>query len=108
MIPTHIKTDILHRLATVEVAENVKILLAVESGSRAWGFESVNSDYDVRFIYTRPKEWYLWIDLEEQSDVIVHEIVDEIDLNGWDIRKALKLFWKSNHDRRVDSIFDHL
>lgn len=72
------------------------ILLAVESGSRAWGFESPNSDYDARFIYVHRRDWYLSVSLEEQRDVIEYPIVDDIDLNGWDIRKALRLFAKSN------------
>lgn len=74
----------------------MRVLLAVESGSRAWGFESPNSDYDARFIYVHRRDWYASIDLEDQRDVIEYEIVDDIDLNGWDLRKALRLFWKSN------------
>lgn len=70
--------------------------MAVESGSRAWGFASPNSDYDVRFIYSREKDWYVAVDFEEKRDVIEYGITDEIDLNGWDVRKALRLFWKSN------------
>lgn len=70
--------------------------MAIESGSRAWGFASPNSDYDVRFIYLRDRDWYLSVDLEEKRDVIEYPIVDEIDLNGWDARKALRLYWKSN------------
>jgi predicted nucleotidyltransferase len=72
------------------------VLLAVESGSRAWGFASPNSDYDARFIYVHGRDWYLSVGLEEQRDVIEYPIVDEIDINGWDLRKALRLFWKSN------------
>ncbi len=75
---------------------SARILLAVESGSRAWGFASPNSDFDVRFIYVRPKNWYLSIDLDSKRDVIEYPIVDDIDLNGWDVRKALRLFAKSN------------
>lgn len=74
----------------------MRVLLAVESGSRAWGFASPNSDYDARFIYVHPREWYLSVGLEEQRDVIEYPIVDEIDINGWDLHKALRLFWKSN------------
>ncbi|MES2014975.1 MAG: nucleotidyltransferase domain-containing protein [Pseudomonadota bacterium] len=96
VIPSDIHADIMTRLANTEREEGVRILLAVESGSRAWGFHSSNSDYDVRFIYARPAEWYLSVDLEERRDVIEYEITDEIDLNGWDVRKALRLFWKSN------------
>jgi predicted nucleotidyltransferase len=96
MIPTVVHTEIKQRLAKTEREEGVRILLAIESGSRAWGFASANSDYDVRFIYARPADWYLAIDLEERRDVIEYAITDDIDLNGWDIRKALRLFKKSN------------
>lgn len=96
MILPEIEEDILRRLKSVEIEHNVQILLAIESGSRAWGFESPNSDYDVRFIYAHPKDWYVAVDLEDKRDVIEYEIVDDIDLNGWDVRKALRLFWKSN------------
>jgi predicted nucleotidyltransferase len=91
-----IQTEIKRRLAEVERDEYVTILYACESGSRAWGFESQNSDYDVHFIYTRPRDWYLTIDLERRRDVIERPINDEIDLNGWDVRKALQLFAKTN------------
>lgn len=53
------RETILSKLDEIENRENVRILLAVESGSRAWGFASPDSDYDVRFIYVRPKEDYL-------------------------------------------------
>jgi len=96
MIQTDIREEIMRRLARTEREEGVRILLAVESGSRAWGFASANSDYDVRFIYARPADWYLAVDLEERRDVIEYPITDDIDLNGWDVRKALRLFWKSN------------
>ena len=96
IIPEEIRLDIMQRLAAVEKEHDVRILLAVESGSRAWGFASPNSDYDVRFIYTRSADWYLAVDLEDRRDVIEYPIVDDIDLNGWDVRKALQLFWKSN------------
>ncbi len=96
MISVEIKEEILRGLKAVEEEHSVRILLAIESGSRAWGFESPNSDYDVRFIYAHPKDWYVAVDLEDKRDVIEYPIVDDIDLNGWDIRKALKLFWKSN------------
>ena len=95
-IAPEIHAEIMTRLARTEREEGVRIVLAVESGSRAWGFHSPNSDYDVRFIYMRPADWYLAVDLEERRDVIEYKIVDDIDLNGWDLRKALRLFWKSN------------
>lgn len=81
-------------LARMEEEENVRILYACESGSRAWGFPSKDSDYDVRFLYVRPVEWYLSI--RERRDVIERPISDRLDMNGWDLRKALALFNKSN------------
>jgi predicted nucleotidyltransferase len=88
--------SIQNALEVIERDEGVVVLLAVESGSRAWGFPSADSDYDVRFMYVRTPEAYLTIDLEKQRDVIERPILDNIDLRGWDIRKALKLFRKSN------------
>jgi uncharacterized protein len=96
MIENHIREEVLARLAKAEREHDVKILLAVESGSRAWGFASPNSDYDARFIYVNRPEWYLSVGLEEKRDVIEYPIVDDLDVNGWDLRKALRLFWKSN------------
>ena len=96
VIPESTRKEIMRRIRAAEVEHNVRILYAVESGSRAWGFASANSDFDVRFIYAHPQDWYLSVDLEDKRDVIEYPIVDEIDINGWDIRKALKLFWKSN------------
>jgi len=96
LIPADIHREVLNRLARTERDESVRIVLAIESGSRAWGFASPNSDFDVRFIYVRPADWYLAVDLEERRDVIEYEITDDIDLNGWDVRKALRLLWKSN------------
>jgi len=81
-------------LASVEKEHDVKILLAVESGSRAWGFESKNSDWDVRFIYVHKPEWYFKV--EEQRDVIEHMYEDDVDLAGWELRKALSLLRRSN------------
>jgi predicted nucleotidyltransferase len=96
MIGQAIREEILARLANTEREHDVRILLAVESGSRAWGFASTNSDYDVRFIYRRPADWYLAIDVEDKRDVIEYPIVDDIDCNGWDLHKALRLLWRSN------------
>jgi uncharacterized protein len=78
------------------IAKNslVDILYACESGSRAWGFPSPDSDYDVRFIYVHPKEHYLSVD--DQRDVIELPINNLLDINGWELRKALRLFRKSN------------
>lgn len=86
-------TDILDHLKDVEQEHQVRILLAVESGSRAWGFESANSDWDVRFIYVHRPEWYFRV--EPQHDVI--EVMDnDLDLAGWELRKALGLLKRSN------------
>lgn len=82
------------RLPKIEEEHNVKILYAVESGSRAWGFESVDSDYDVRFIYVHNKNWYL--NILPKRDVIEYPIVDEFDYSGWDLQKTLFLMNKSN------------
>jgi predicted nucleotidyltransferase len=70
--------------------------MAVESGSRAWGFPSPDSDFDVRFVYCRPEHWYYSVDVEEKRDVLEYGITDDIDLNGWDLRKALRLLVRSN------------
>jgi predicted nucleotidyltransferase len=96
MIESHVRNEILARLSRAEREHDVRILLAVESGSRAWGFASPNSDYDARFIYVNRPDWYLSVGLEEQRDVIEYPIVGDLDVNGWDLRKALRLFWKSN------------
>ncbi|MGL5233720.1 MAG: nucleotidyltransferase domain-containing protein [Empedobacter falsenii] len=88
------KPIILNKLKEIEDKYNVKILFAVESGSRAWGFPSTDSDYDVRFIYKRKIEDYLKID--SIDDFIDLEIVNELDFKGWDIQKVLRLMLKSN------------
>lgn len=93
-IPDNIRAEIERRLAVIEAEYDVQILLAIESGSRAWGFPSPDSDYDVRFIYVRKRDSYL--SLKKSRDVIEQPIEDEIDLNGWDISKALALLLKSN------------
>ncbi len=74
----------------------MRIVYAVESGSRAWGFPSRDSDFDVRFVYVHPVEHYLSIALENKRDVIETPLVGEWDVNGWDLRKALQLMLKSN------------
>ncbi len=90
----NIEQTILSKLEEIERAENVKILHCVESGSRAWGFASPDSDYDVRFIYVRPRDFYLRLD--KTRDVIEWQLDDTLDINGWDIQKALVLLHKSN------------
>ena len=81
-------------LWNIEQSEQVKILYACESGSRAWGFESDDSDHDVRFIYLRRTSHYLTI--RNKRDVIEKPIDDDLDVSGWDVPKALELFRKSN------------
>jgi uncharacterized protein len=88
------KQEILATLDGVERQYSVRILCAVESGSRAWGFASQDSDYDVRFIYAHPKDWYLSV--FEQRDVIEPQGDGVLDPSGWDLRKALRLFSKCN------------
>ena len=88
------RETILYKLNELEKKENVRILLAVESGSRAWGFASPDSDYDVRFIYVRTMEDYLR--LEKFRDVIELPIEGDLDINGWDLDKTLRLLHASN------------
>ena len=88
--------EIKAKLAEIESQEDLTILYACESGSRAWGFPSADSDYDVRFLYLRPRDWYLSINLERKRDVIERPISDTLDISGWDFRKALQLFYKSS------------
>ena len=88
------RAEIERRLAVIEAEDGVEILFAVESGSRAWGFASPDSDYDARFVYRHPRNWYLSV--REARDVIERPILDDYDVNGWDLRKALRLLLKSN------------
>lgn len=86
--------EIKKELFRLEIAHEIKILFAVESGSRAWGFASTDSDWDVRFVYIHKIDWYLKIDSEKDS---LEEILpNDIDLAGWELKKALRLFRKSN------------
>lgn len=93
-IPETARTRILADLAGIEQREDVRILFAVESGSRAWGFPSPDSDFDARFVYVRKQDWYL--SLTAGRDVIELPIDGDFDTNGWDIRKALLLLLKPN------------
>jgi predicted nucleotidyltransferase len=87
-------TIIVKTLDRIEKDYNVRIILASESGSRAWGFPSSDSDYDVRFIYVNQKDWYLSI--AEKRDVIELPVDEVLDVNGWDLKKSLQLMRKSN------------
>lgn len=82
------------KLTEIEEKEQVTILHAVESGSRAWGFASPDSDYDVRFIYVRDQKYYLG--LQPRQDFIDWELDETLDINGWDLSKTLQHFHKSN------------
>lgn len=82
------------KLQEIEKQEDVSVLLAVESGSRAWGFESLDSDYDVRFLYVYKKDWYL--KLQPARDVINSELNEVYDVNGWDVQKMFHLLYNSN------------
>lgn len=93
-IPADIRATIDQRLDMVEAANGVRILFAIESGSRAWGFPSPDSDYDVRFVYAHAPDWYLAID--PRRDVIELPIEGDLDINGWDLKKALQLLVKPN------------
>ncbi|MFI8685939.1 nucleotidyltransferase domain-containing protein [Rossellomorea sp. NPDC077527] len=96
------KEHIIEVIKQIEIDHDVKILFACESGSRAWGFPSKDSDYDVRFIYIHKPNWYLSID--QKRDVIEIPARDTVsiptdpllDMSGWELTKALRLFRKSN------------
>ena len=85
---------IVTKLREIELSEDCRILFAVESGSRAWGFESTDSDWDVRFVYYRPAKDYLRLD--PLRDVIEKTLENDLDVVGWDLTKALKLMHKCN------------
>ena len=82
------------KLSELEEKHDVRILFSCESGSRAWGFASSNSDYDVRFVYVHPIEWYLHLD--QQRDTIEAMLPNDLDLSGWELRKTLRLFGSCN------------
>jgi len=88
------QTRIAAALAALEAEHNIRILYACESGSRAWGFPSPDSDYDVRFIYVHALDWYLGLD--EGPDTLNFPVDDELDLAGWELRKTLRLLRGSN------------
>lgn len=88
------KTIIAQRLAAIAQHHDIKILYACESGSRGWGFPSPDSDYDVRFLYLKRYNDYLSV--MEQEDSLGFAIDETLDINGWDLRKALQLMRKGN------------
>lgn len=94
VIDTQVEEQIIKSLTQIEHDYDVKILHAIESGSRAWGFHSSNSDYDVRFFYVHKRDWYLGI--YSGRDVIELPIDGTYDVSGWDLKKTLHLAMKSN------------
>jgi uncharacterized protein len=82
------------QLTQIEKSYQIEILYACEAGSRAWGFASPDSDFDVRFLYKKDMDFYL--SLQQQADQIDLPIEGDYDLGGWDIRKGLLLLRKSN------------
>lgn len=83
------------QLRQLEQKKDIKVLLACETGSRAWGFPSPDSDYDVRMIFAHRKDWY--ISLQDSRDTIELMLENrELDITGWDVRKSLRLLRKSN------------
>lgn len=88
------KDYIITKLEEIEKQKNITILYACESGSRAWNMHSQTSDFDVRFIYKRDINWYL--QLYEGQDVLEWKTTDKLEFVGWDLKKSLKLLYKSN------------
>ena len=88
------KADIVRALRSIETAHNVKALFACESGSRIYGLDSHDSDYDVRFIYVNSASWYLSVRTKKKDTI--EKTVGEIDMAGWDLRKAFALFADGN------------
>ena len=93
-IPKDKEAYIQSALTSIEAEHSVRFLFAIESGSRAWGFPSPDSDFDVRFVYARQRDWYL--DLFQGRDVIEVPLEGDWDINGWDVRKAIQLLLKPN------------
>jgi uncharacterized protein len=93
-LPSEARAEVMRRLDEIVRQHDVRILLAVESGSRAWGFHSPDSDFDARFIYVRREDDYLA--LSQPRDVIESPIEGLFDVNGWDLGKALRLMIRGN------------
>ena len=89
-----IQRQIQNLLNKIESENKIKIILAIESGSRAWGFPSKDSDYDIRFIYHHNRDWYL--SAFQKRDVIDTVFIGDLDAGGWDIKKCMQLMYKGN------------
>jgi len=94
MVSLKVFNSVGKELRRIEQTYDVRVLYACESGSRAWGFASQDSDYDVRFLYVHSRDWYLSI--EDRRDVIEEPISEGLDISGWELRKTLRLLRKSN------------
>jgi len=92
MDSTNIRQDILKKLKETEITYGVKIILAIESGSRGWGFAAKDADYDCRFLYVHSKDWYLSI--VDKKDFIEYAVDEVFDIKGIDIKKALQYIVK--------------
>ncbi|HBT78398.1 MAG TPA: hypothetical protein DEB39_16065 [Planctomycetaceae bacterium] len=86
--------QITRELETISRENGFRILYACESGSRAWGFPSPDSDFDIRFLYAHPLDWYLSI--EDHRDTFETMLPNDHDISGWELRKALRLFSAGN------------
>lgn len=87
-------SEISGQISELERKHDIRVLYAAESGSRAWGFESADSDWDVRFIYVHNRDWYLSIDAGKDSISTI--LPGDLDLSGWELSKTLILLRKSN------------
>ena len=88
-IDTAVELEVQAKLNELVVQHGVRIICAIESGSRCWGFPSPDSDFDVRFVYAHAPEWY--IQLSPERDVIELPVNEVLDISGWDVRKAMNL-----------------
>lgn len=89
------KEKILTLLHDLEKKHNIRILMAVSYGSRSFGYASAESDWDVRFIYVHRPEWYFSITKTEDTVKLMLDDED-IDMEGYDLKKALALLAKTN------------
>ncbi len=94
MIEENKLTQINSLLKSIEEEKGIDILIAIESGSRAWGFPSEDSDYDIRVIYRHPYDWY--VTPFDKKKVIQDVFIDDLDVSGWDVSKCLSLMYKGN------------
>lgn len=94
MVDDAMRGTVLKRLSDLALAEDLRVLYACESGSRAWGFADPGSDYDVRFLYLRPLSYYLAV--FPKTDHLQLAKQGDLDVAGWDLKKALGLMYNGN------------